>query len=99
LWDKAGQRSLARSPLLEAAEQFTRALARSEPDCPDLIPAGLQQAASRESPSSKFKRVFKSLPSLGRKFQYRRYTIGNQSHTLCFSLFLVVARRSSRDNM
>ena len=47
------------------------------------------------SPSSKFQRVFKSLPNLGRKFQYRRYTIGNRSHTLWFSLFFVVARRSS----
>ena len=47
------------------------------------------------SPSSKFQRVFKSLPNLGRRFQYRRYTIGNRSHTLWFSLFFVVARRSS----
>src|ERR1700722_8500961 len=44
---------------------------------------------------SKFERVFKSLPNLGRKFQYRRYTIENRSHTLWFSLFLVAARRSS----
>src|SRR6202040_2146053 len=55
----------------------------------------LQNLAS-PSPSSKFQRVFKSLPNLGRKFQYRRYTIGNRSHTLWFSLFFVVARRSSR---
>src|SRR6202040_4484060 len=54
----------------------------------------LQNLAS-PSPSWKFQRVFKSLPNLGRKFQYRRYTIGNRSHTLWFSLFLVVARRSS----
>ena len=66
----------------------------------EAIPATLdllhRQNLASPSPSSKFQRVFKSLPNLGRKFQYRRYTIENRSHTLWFSLFLVVARRSSR---
>ena len=34
LWGKAGQRSLARSALVEAAEQLTRALDRSQPCLP-----------------------------------------------------------------
>ena len=44
LWGKAAQRSLERSALVEAVEQFTRALPRSQP-----CPPRLRCAASRSS--------------------------------------------------
>ena len=46
---------------------------------------------------SKFQRLFKSLPNLGKGASSRKYAIENRSHTLWFSLFLVVARRSSME--
>jgi hypothetical protein len=47
--------------------------------------------------SSKFLRVFKGLLTSNWALGFPRYTTGFQSHTLWFSLFLVVARRSSND--
>src|SRR5271167_3570298 len=44
-------------------------------------------------------RVFKGLLTSNWALGFPKYTTGFQSHTLWFSLFLVVARRSSRSDV